>query len=209
MNKYICHICGAIGFLIGTSFFYPDQVSAIATLMASIGGILILYFGIKEFEIARNKYVAIYVKFPYLSALENESIPFNNDTSFLSGSIINSGLRKIILVDGGIRTVTEEFEASGEKYTADINKFNWIGDTLDGENWGGIKIEFPIELASDECINFKINREPNLNTDILMNEKFKYFVIWVKEVSGETFYKIMKTPYYHDNKDKNNLKQGK
>lgn len=202
IKKYPIQTGFTTGFIISFCLYFPDQSSAIATWLGMIGGIFVIYQGLKEFEYSRKKILEVNIDFPYTTAYEHEIIPFMNDTEFFSGSFINSGLRKITLIDGGIRTVSEEFYESGKEYHPDKIDFDWQGTNLDGAMWGGLEFNFPVEIDSDDKKDFKILREPDLDPVFLLNKEVKYIVIWVKEASGEIFYKIIETPYYHDGMDK-------
>lgn len=212
IKKYPVKSGFVIGIVIGLCMFYPDQSSAIATWIGMIGGIFVIYQGLKEFEYSRKKILEVNIDFPYTSSYGHEIMPFMNDTKFFSGSFINSGLRKIILVDGGIDLITEEFYDSKKEFHPDKIDFERLGTVLDGSMWGGLKFEFPLEIESDEKQDFKILREPNLDSDFLLNKEVKYIAVWVKEASGEIFSEIIETPYYHDGMDKieefNNLIEG-
>ncbi|MFS0956427.1 hypothetical protein ACFC80_02070 [Enterococcus casseliflavus] len=185
-----------LGFVIIGSLYAPDTLSSIAAWIGTVGGLFIIYQGLKEFEYSREKKLEIVIDFPYESSYSNrgEIMPFMNDTSFFSGRFINTGLRKIILVDGGIRS-SNKIENS---FNPDDQGEDFIGDILDGSNFGGIEFSFPCEISQDEFQEFKKSRKENLDPEFLLNPEYKYVIVWVKEASGEIFSKTIETPYYHD-----------
>lgn len=196
IKKFPYWIGALIGFIFMGCIFYPDAFSAIATWIGMVGGLIVIYQGLIEFEFSRKKFLEVIIDFPYESAFSDrgETMPFMNDTSFFSGRFINVGMRKIILIDGGIRTLNN----IEEPYDPDNQDPGFIGDNLDGSSFGGVEFRFPCEISPDESIEFKKSREENLNNDILLNPDYKYVVVWVKEASGKIFYNIIETPYYHD-----------
>lgn len=193
--------CGmVIGMMVAGCIFFPDISSAFATWIGAIGGIVLILWALHEFKYVRQPHIRVDIDFPYSTSYldKGEIMPVNLDLEFLTGGIINYGDKKVVLVDGGIRSTTKEYFDDIKRFHPDAQGEPWLGTTLDGSNFNGEPFLFPVELNPGDIKKLKLSRKENLDRDFLLNKNVEYFAVWVKEASGEIFYNVLQTPYYHD-----------
>lgn len=189
-----------LGIVVSSCIIAPDISSAFASWIGAIGGIVVLLWAVYEFTYTRQPHIKVEIDFPYTTAFydRGELMPLTFDRDYLTGSIINYGDKKVVLVDGGIRSTTKEYFDMGKKFHPERQGAPWRGTTLDGSNFGGNPLSYPLELNAGDVKKYKINRVENLDRDFLFTKDVEYFVVWVKDASENVFYKVLQTPYYHD-----------